>query len=167
MMCLRHCEEARLRATARTAVVLAPVWDTPIDSRMFDMTATDLGCDYLHLQLCLCMCTGVMAGAVNVQLSLGGEYLRVRSGAYTQPRSRSNGSNARLLSSIRPQVNPDLRLVGSENVFAAGDISDVKEEKLAYRAERHAGVIAGNIRALAKDPKVAYLALGSTGRWAC
>lgn len=60
-------------------------------------------------------------------------------------------------------MNPNLQVCGLENVFAAGDISDVKEEKLAYRAESHAGILAGNITALAMKPKVCFSSFLSEG----
>lgn len=52
------------------------------------------------------------------------------------------------------QVNADLRIFGKENIFGAGDVNGVKEEKLAYRAQYHAKVIAQNIAALATNSQV-------------
>ena len=37
------------------------------------------------------------------------------------------------------QVEPDLRVVGFPNIFALGDINDVKEEKLGYLATLQVG----------------------------
>jgi NADH dehydrogenase FAD-containing subunit len=39
-----------------------------------------------------------------------------------------------------------LRLSGKENVFVGGDVTNIKEAKLAQNAQKHAGVIADNIR---------------------
>ncbi len=46
------------------------------------------------------------------------------------------------------KVNSFLQLNGIKNIFAAGDIIDVKEEKTAQNAERHAEIIVHNLRAL-------------------
>lgn len=45
-------------------------------------------------------------------------------------------------------VTPELRVKGQETVFAIGDITDVPELKMARLAQKHAEVVAGNIRAL-------------------
>jgi len=52
--------------------------------------------------------------------------------------------------SERNQIKVDkyFRLIGKKNVFAAGDLTDVKEEKTAQNAERHAEVIVHNICSL-------------------
>jgi NADH dehydrogenase FAD-containing subunit len=46
------------------------------------------------------------------------------------------------------RVTPDLRVVGQEGLFALGDITDLIENKMAWIASGHAGVVAGNILAL-------------------
>ena len=43
------------------------------------------------------------------------------------------------------KVNEYLQLEGENNIFAAGDINNVKEEKTAQNAEKHAEIIASNI----------------------
>ncbi|MEJ3749253.1 FAD-dependent oxidoreductase [Actinomycetes bacterium KLBMP 9797] len=45
-------------------------------------------------------------------------------------------------------VTPELRVAGHETVFAVGDVTAVPEAKMAYRAEKHAAVVAANIRTL-------------------
>lgn len=46
------------------------------------------------------------------------------------------------------KVSENLQVVGLKNVFAAGDIVGIKEEKTAQNAERQAEVIVKNLRAL-------------------
>ncbi|GIF21865.1 hypothetical protein Ate02nite_45950 [Paractinoplanes tereljensis] len=48
----------------------------------------------------------------------------------------------------RLAVNPDLRVCGTENIFAIGDITALPELKMARLAQMHARVAAANIRAL-------------------
>ena len=48
------------------------------------------------------------------------------------------------------KVNEYLQVQGKKNIFAAGDIIDVKEEKTAQNAEKHASIVAKNILALEK-----------------
>ncbi|MFI6903775.1 NAD(P)/FAD-dependent oxidoreductase [Nonomuraea sp. NPDC050394] len=48
----------------------------------------------------------------------------------------------------RLDVTPELRLPGSDTIFAIGDITSVPEMKMARLAQRHAEVAAANIRAL-------------------
>jgi NADH dehydrogenase FAD-containing subunit len=47
----------------------------------------------------------------------------------------------------RVRVDRYLRAQGHDNVFAIGDITDVEEPKTAYLAQKHAEVVAKNIRA--------------------
>lgn len=51
------------------------------------------------------------------------------------------------------KVDDCLRLRGKTNVFAVGDITDVKEIKQGFLAERHATVVAGNIKKLMLNSK--------------
>jgi pyruvate/2-oxoglutarate dehydrogenase complex dihydrolipoamide dehydrogenase (E3) component len=44
--------------------------------------------------------------------------------------------------------------VGKSNIFCAGDLNNINEGKLAYRAEYHGKLIAKHIAALVKDPNV-------------
>jgi len=46
------------------------------------------------------------------------------------------------------KVNEHLQTVDYPNIFALGDIADINEEKLAQNAEKHADVVAKNIRAM-------------------
>lgn len=46
------------------------------------------------------------------------------------------------------RVSPELRLPGSETIFALGDVTAVPEPKLAAAAGAHAEVVAANIRSL-------------------
>lgn len=48
------------------------------------------------------------------------------------------------------KVNEFLQLTADQQIFAAGDVNDVKEEKTAQSAEKQAGVVVENIRALAE-----------------
>jgi NADH dehydrogenase FAD-containing subunit len=47
------------------------------------------------------------------------------------------------------QVDPQLRVVGHPRLFALGDVSDVREEKLAFLASQQGQLVAGSIAALA------------------
>ncbi|KAH9303074.1 hypothetical protein KI387_014657, partial [Taxus chinensis] len=51
------------------------------------------------------------------------------------------------------KVDSSLRIQGQSNVFAAGDIINVKELKQGMCAQKHAVVIAENIKKLCKNPK--------------
>eukprot|EP01018_Ginkgo_biloba_P012350 Gb_28104 [translate_table: standard] len=51
------------------------------------------------------------------------------------------------------KVDSCLRLRGKSNVFAIGDIVDVKEIKQGFLAQKHADIVAGNIKKLLKDSK--------------
>ncbi|KAH9303070.1 hypothetical protein KI387_014653 [Taxus chinensis] len=51
------------------------------------------------------------------------------------------------------KVDSNLRVEGTTNVFAAGDIINVKELKQGMCAQKHAQVVAENIKKLSKDPK--------------
>eukprot|EP01018_Ginkgo_biloba_P031788 Gb_37708 [translate_table: standard] len=57
----------------------------------------------------------------------------------------------------RLMVDDNLRVEGKPNVFAVGDITDVKELKLGSLAKRQAAVIAKNIEKLSNNPKVTKL----------
>ncbi|KAM7276116.1 hypothetical protein ACFE04_017982 [Oxalis oulophora] len=46
----------------------------------------------------------------------------------------------------RLMVEPNMRVKGHKNIFAIGDITDVPEMKQGYLAERHAAVVAKNIK---------------------
>ena len=48
------------------------------------------------------------------------------------------------------EVNEFLQMHGSKNIFAAGDVAGIDEEKTAQNAERQGKVVAGNIVALEK-----------------
>ncbi|GAA0183168.1 oxidoreductase [Lithospermum erythrorhizon] len=50
----------------------------------------------------------------------------------------------------RLMVNPDLRVKGHANIFAIGDINDVKELKQGYLAQIHADLVSKNIKLLIK-----------------
>jgi NADH dehydrogenase FAD-containing subunit len=55
------------------------------------------------------------------------------------------------------KVNSYLQIKGHKNVFAAGDITAIKEEKLAQTAEKQAAIVTANIRlAHAKKPLLTY-----------
>ncbi len=56
-----------------------------------------------------------------------------------------------------PQVDPQLRVVGTDNLFACGDVTDVPESKLAFLAGMHAELVAKNFRALVKSGSKAKL----------
>jgi NADH dehydrogenase FAD-containing subunit len=49
------------------------------------------------------------------------------------------------------KTNNFLQLEKSENIFIAGDVAAIREEKLAQNAEHHAKIIIKNIRGLKKD----------------
>lgn len=51
------------------------------------------------------------------------------------------------------KVDECLRLRGKSNVFAVGDIVDVKEIKQGFHAQKHAAVVAGNIKKLMLNSK--------------
>eukprot|EP01103_Thecamoeba_quadrilineata_P000034 TRINITY_DN10020_c0_g1_i1.p1 TRINITY_DN10020_c0_g1~~TRINITY_DN10020_c0_g1_i1.p1 ORF type:complete len:378 (-),score=79.88 TRINITY_DN10020_c0_g1_i1:52-1185(-) len=54
-------------------------------------------------------------------------------------------------------VNENLQIEGFENVFAMGDVTAIREEKLAQAAQQHAFLIAKNVKRLAKGkPLLAY-----------
>mmetsp|Transcript_24199 Transcript_24199/g.52882 ORF Transcript_24199/g.52882 Transcript_24199/m.52882 type:complete len:364 (+) Transcript_24199:91-1182(+) len=55
------------------------------------------------------------------------------------------------------KVDPSLRVQGHKNLFAIGDITDVKEVKLGYLAQLHAELTAKNITALIKKGDTAKL----------
>lgn len=57
------------------------------------------------------------------------------------------------------QVNEFLQLESYPKIFAAGDVTNIKEEKLAERALKHAEVVIENILSVAKGlmPKVKYI----------
>jgi len=50
------------------------------------------------------------------------------------------------------EVNDYLQIKGCKNIFAAGDIVDIKEEKTAQNAQKHANIVIKNVRAL-RDKK--------------
>jgi NADH dehydrogenase FAD-containing subunit len=52
------------------------------------------------------------------------------------------------------RVNSNLQLINNPNIFAAGDILDINEEKLAQNAEIHTKIIAKNIVNLEKNKKL-------------
>lgn len=52
------------------------------------------------------------------------------------------------------KVNDYLQVEGHSNIFAAGDITDCKEEKLAQTAENHANVVIHNIMCCEKGKKM-------------
>ncbi|KAG9144636.1 hypothetical protein Leryth_020245 [Lithospermum erythrorhizon] len=70
----------------------------------------------------------------------------------------------------RLMVNPDMRVKGHSNIFAIGDITNVKELKQGYLAQMHADVVGKNIKLLmqGKDklssykggPQMAVISLG-------
>jgi NADH dehydrogenase FAD-containing subunit len=67
-----------------------------------------------------------------------------------------------LRTALRPDgavtVTPELRVLGQDTVFAIGDITAVPELKMARLAQKHADVVAANIRTLIQggDDLVAY-----------
>lgn len=52
------------------------------------------------------------------------------------------------------KVNQYLQLQGFNNIFVAGDIISIKEEKTAQNAECHAKIVVNNIKALEKKQKL-------------
>jgi len=71
------------------------------------------------------------------------------------------------------KVDASLRLLGTNNIFVGGDVTNCKEKKLAQNAERHARIIVDNIRRTEKGfalkkyvpserPKIIEL-----GKWHC
>jgi len=55
------------------------------------------------------------------------------------------------------RVDPYLRLEGCDNIFACGDVTNIKEEKLAQNAEYNSALVAKNIyRTEHKQPLIAY-----------
>lgn len=67
----------------------------------------------------------------------------------------------KLTSRNQVRVNPQLQMKGTKNVFIAGDITDIKEEKTAHNAEMHAKTIVKNIQAL--ENKTSLQTYKSTG----
>ncbi len=69
------------------------------------------------------------------------------------------------------KVDEFLRVEGKKNVFAGGDVTNVREEKTAQCAEEHARIIVKNIRALEDEKQLtAYKSerkpmLVSLGKW--
>lgn len=61
------------------------------------------------------------------------------------------------------RVTPELRLPGSPNIFAVGDITAVPEAKTAKAAGEHAKVVAANITALAERGPDAELTVHEPG----
>lgn len=59
-----------------------------------------------------------------------------------------SGSFVTLDGDGRVKVDPYLRVEAHDDVFAVGDLTDVDEPKTAYLAQKHAEVVANNIRAL-------------------
>ena len=53
-------------------------------------------------------------------------------------------------------TEPTLLMKGTNNVFVAGDVAAIPEEKLAQNAEKHATIIVENIRRLAKKQALAH-----------
>ncbi|KAJ4754942.1 Apoptosis-inducing factor 2 [Rhynchospora pubera] len=58
----------------------------------------------------------------------------------------------------RVKVDDKLRVRGQDKIFAIGDITDVKEFKLGYLAQKHATLVAKNIKLLLKGEKESSLA---------
>jgi NADH dehydrogenase FAD-containing subunit len=54
----------------------------------------------------------------------------------------------------RIKVNQYLQLSSYENIFAIGDCTNVKEEKLAINAKRHATLVVTNIRRLERQSEL-------------
>ncbi len=52
------------------------------------------------------------------------------------------------------RVNKYLQLEGQNNIFVAGDVAGIKEEKTAQNAEFHAGIVMCNIRCLNKKKRM-------------
>ncbi|CAA6660498.1 unnamed protein product [Spirodela intermedia] len=63
----------------------------------------------------------------------------------------------------RLMVDEHLRVRGKQNIFAVGDITDVKEIKQGFLAQKHAEVAAKNLKLLiggGPGPKIAIVSLG-------
>ncbi|TVU33441.1 hypothetical protein EJB05_25258 [Eragrostis curvula] len=63
----------------------------------------------------------------------------------------------------RLMVEKDLRVKGYNNIFAIGDITDIPEIKQGYLAQKHALLVAKNLKLLIKGSPVSKLATYSTG----
>ncbi|GJM90212.1 hypothetical protein PR202_ga06470 [Eleusine coracana subsp. coracana] len=63
----------------------------------------------------------------------------------------------------RVMVEKDLRVKGYNNIFAIGDITDIPEIKQGYLAQKHALLVAKNLKLLIKGSPVSKLATYSTG----
>lgn len=63
----------------------------------------------------------------------------------------------------RVMVEKDLRVKGRHNVFAIGDITDIPEIKQGYLAQKHALLVAKNLKLLIKGLPNSKLATYSTG----
>lgn len=63
----------------------------------------------------------------------------------------------------RIMVEKDLRVKGYNNIFAIGDITDIPEIKQGYLAQKHALLVAKNLKLLMKGPPASKLATYSTG----
>jgi NADH dehydrogenase FAD-containing subunit len=60
-------------------------------------------------------------------------------------------------------VDANMRVKGHKNIFAIGDITDVPEMKQGYLCERHAGVVAKNIKLLMSGGDESKLAVYKPG----
>ncbi|KAG1364134.1 apoptosis-inducing factor [Cocos nucifera] len=58
----------------------------------------------------------------------------------------------------RLMVDENLRVKGRSNIFAIGDITDIREIKLGYLAQKHAAVVAKNLKLLTKEGRESKLA---------
>ncbi|XP_037445839.1 apoptosis-inducing factor homolog B-like [Triticum urartu] len=63
----------------------------------------------------------------------------------------------------RIMVEKDLRVKGYNNIFAIGDITDIPEIKQGYLAQKHALLVAKNLKLLIKGAPPSKLATYSTG----
>ncbi|KAF7083606.1 hypothetical protein CFC21_087377 [Triticum aestivum] len=63
----------------------------------------------------------------------------------------------------RVMVEKDLRVKGYNNIFAIGDITDIPEIKQGYLAQKHALLVAKNLKLLIKGSPPSKLATYSTG----
>lgn len=63
----------------------------------------------------------------------------------------------------RVMVEKDLRVKGFNNIFAIGDITDIPEIKQGYLAQKHALLVAKNLKLLTKGLPNSKLATYSTG----
>ncbi|KAL6005456.1 hypothetical protein ACLOJK_006023 [Asimina triloba] len=66
--------------------------------------------------------------------------------------------------SRRLMVDEHLRVIGCNNIFAIGDVTDVPEIKQGYLAQRHAYVVAKNIKTLIKRGEEGKLATYKAGK---